>query len=331
MAGAVRREGNPEIPGAGDREPVHPRLNRHPQLADALYELVSSVELGSPELDAELKRLEGSYGTAAYSELIFLLCHLHFEGEEALRCWKQVLAHRIDMQGQLSLPVDLLVALASYFLQVNRKLENPKIIELKLFEQTQASAYRDELTGLHNYRFFSEFLPYETLRAERTSTPLSLVMIDVDDFKHYNDHNGHEAGNVALREVARLLTTTLHKADIASRYGGEEFALILPSMSKRDAQLATERIRAKIEEHSFSNEHLQPGGTLTVTMGPVTFPGDARGAGKLIRCADRAPIKSGSRPSDSDRPPSGLGKPLEGAYPANDRPGRARLVIVSRR
>jgi diguanylate cyclase (GGDEF)-like protein len=289
MGGAGRREERPERPGgAGDREPGHSRLDRNPELADALEEFVRRVDLESPDLDAELQRLAGRHGTAVFSELIFLLCHLHFDGEEALRCWQQVLAHRERMQEQLKSPVDLRVALVSYFLQVNRKLENPKIIELKLFEQTQASAHRDELTGLYNYRFFSEFLPYEILRAERASTPLSLVMVDIDDFKHYNDLNGHEAGNVVLSEVARSLTATLHKADIASRYGGEEFALILPSIPKKDAQLVAERIRARIEEHRFSNAHRQPGGALTVSIGIATFPGDARETGELIRCADRA-------------------------------------------
>jgi len=264
------------------------RLDRNPQLGDALHALQRSPDLGSSDLDAELERLERSHGRGVYSELIFLLCRLHFGEEEALLCWRQALAHRESMQERLGSPVDLRVALVSYFLQVNRKLENPMIIELKLFEQAQASVYRDELTGLYNYRFFSEFLPYEILRAERASAPLSLVMIDVDDFKQYNDGNGHEAGNVVLREVAHLLAAASQKADITSRYGGEEFALILPSTPKKDAQLVAERLRVRIEEHRFFNQHLQPSGALTVSLGVATFPGDARETGELIRCADRA-------------------------------------------
>ncbi len=226
--------------------------------------------------------------TVAYSELIFMLCHLYFEGEEAKRCWEEIVAHRETMQERLGSPVDLRVALASYFLQVNRKLENPKLIELKLFEETRASAYRDELTGLYNYRFFSEFLRYEISRAERTNTPLSLAMLDVDDFKHYNDENGHEIGNVALREIAGLLTATLHRADIAARYGGEEFALILPATPKKGAQVVAERIRAKIDEYGFPNQQTQPGGRLTASVGVATLPGDARETGELVGCADRA-------------------------------------------
>jgi diguanylate cyclase (GGDEF)-like protein len=184
--------------------------------------------------------------------------------------------------------VDLRVALASYFLQVDRRLENPKLIELKLFEETEASAYRDELTGLYNYRFFSEFLRCEVIRSARAHAPLSLVMIDVDDFKPYNDHGGHETGNVALREIAQLLTQTLHPSDMAARYGGEEFALILPSTPKQGAAVVAERIRASIEEHGFPDQDMQPEGTLTVSMGVATSPGDAGETGELIRCADQA-------------------------------------------
>jgi two-component system cell cycle response regulator len=261
---------------------------RQRDLLEQLQRLMGSLESGGAALPAELERLESSHGEAVYRELIFLLCHLRFEVREARRCWRDILAHHDDMQRRLGASLDLRVALASYFLQVNRQLENPKIIELKLFEATQASAYRDELTGLYNYRFFSEFLRREVLRAGRTDAPLSLVMIDVDDFKAYNDRCGHETGNVALRQVARLLADTLHNADMAARYGGEEFALILPSTPKQEAQEVAERIRGAIELHGFPEQSAQPGGTLTVSMGIATFPGDARDTGGLIRCADRA-------------------------------------------
>jgi diguanylate cyclase (GGDEF)-like protein len=199
-----------------------------------------------------------------------------------------MMEHHQLMQERLGSSVDLRVALVSYFLQINRKLENPKIIELKLFEQTQASAYKDELTGLYNYRFFTEFLRCEVARAERNRAPLSMVMIDVDDFKPYNDRNGHETGNVALRGIARLLTESLRQGDIAARYGGEEFALILPSTPKPQAELMAETIRAKIELQDFPGENSQPRGMLTASMGLATSPGDARETGSLVRCADQA-------------------------------------------
>lgn len=271
-----------------DRERVDWEPEREHELVETLHQLVRQVDPSSSGLDGELERLESSYGAAVYSELIFLLCHLRFSGPEAKISWQRIVAHREDLEQRLASFVDLRVALASYFLQVDRRLENPKLIELKLFEETEASAYRDELTGLYNYRFFSEFLRCEVIRGARTHAPLSLVMIDVDDFKPYNDHGGHETGNVALREIAQLLTRTLHPSDMAARYGGEEFALILPSTPKQGAAVVAERIRARIEEHGFPDQDMQPEGTLTVSMGVATSPGDAGETGELIRCADQA-------------------------------------------
>ena len=259
-----------------------------PQLIETLHDLLHSVDPGTGSLDAELLRLTRAYGDAVYPELIHVLSHLRFEPAEAKQHWNQILAHRDDMQQRQGSTVDLRVALVSYFVQVNRKLKNPKIIEMRLFEQTQESAYRDELTGLHNYRLFAEYLEQEISRSSRYSGPVSLVMVDIDNFKMYNDKNGHEAGNQTLATVARLLKASLRKTDFASRYGGEEFALILPATPKTGARLVAERTRATIEQHAFAYAESQPGKRLTVSMGVATYPADAKELAELIRRADRA-------------------------------------------
>jgi diguanylate cyclase (GGDEF)-like protein len=182
----------------------------------------------------------------------------------------------------------MLVALVSYFVEVERKLEHPKVIELRLFEQTQASAYRDELTGLCNFRLFREHLAHELELAERYGSPLSLVMADIDDFKNYNDLNGHEAGNEVLKGVAEIFVASLRRSDIPARYGGEEFVLVLPETTKTNAQLVADRARCSIEAHPFPNREAQPGGALTVSMGISTYPADGSDSGELVRHADQA-------------------------------------------
>ena len=109
------------------------------------------------------------------------------------------------MEEALESEVDVSVALVSYFVQVNHQLQNPKLIELKVFEETQASAYRDELSVLHNFRFFQEYLSWEVHRCERHGRSFSIVMGDIDNFKDYNDRFGHTRGNSTLRVVARTL------------------------------------------------------------------------------------------------------------------------------
>jgi diguanylate cyclase (GGDEF)-like protein len=261
---------------------------RDAELSEALYALLHDLDPGLGELSDELERLEKEYDDGVYSELVYLLSHLQFEPAEARAHWEQLQAHQRAMAEALGQPVDLRVALVSYFVDVNRKLRNPKIIEMALFEQTKASAFRDELTGLCNYRLFREHLGREVDRSRRHSNPATLVMIDIDDFKHYNDRNGHETGNEAMRAIAELLVRALRKSDIAARYGGEEFALILPSTTKAGARIVAERARRDIEAHPFAHEEDQPGGTLTVSLGIATCPADATDAGGLIRCADSA-------------------------------------------
>jgi diguanylate cyclase (GGDEF)-like protein len=260
----------------------------NPELMERLLELLHRGKPGSGSFDRELKNLEQQYHEAVYAELLYLLSHLRFEPAEARRHWDRILQHHEEMQRRLGSPVDLRVALVSYFVEVDRRLENPKIIELRVFEQTQASVYRDELTGLCNYRLLREHLSLEFHQARRHSRPLSLVMIDIDDFKTYNDHNGHEAGNVVLAKMAQLIAESLRRCDIPARYGGEEFVLVLPSTPKLEAGQVAERVRAKIESHPFPNRESQPDGKLTISMGVATYPADCDDADSLVRRADRA-------------------------------------------
>ena len=260
----------------------------NPELEETLYNLLYVGNAGLRGLDAALRRLEQQHGVAVYAELIHLLSHLRFTPEDAKGHWNMIIEHRDRMGRCLGKEVDLRVALVSYFVEVNRQLHNPKIIELKLFEQTQASIYRDELTGLYNFRYFREYLEREIHRGERQMPPLSLVMVDIDNFKQYNDRYGHEAGNEALATIAGLLNESIRKTDVSARYGGEEFVLVLPSTPKTHAHHVAERAREKIESRPFPHEESQPDGRLTVSLGLATYPADARSADDLVRCADAA-------------------------------------------
>jgi diguanylate cyclase (GGDEF)-like protein len=113
-------------------------------------------------------------------------------------------------------------------------------------------------------------------------------MLDVDDFKGFNDRNGHEAGNEVLARIGSLLRSSLRHVDVVARYGGEEFALILSMTPKTGARVAAENVRKAIADHVFPGEAGQPGGSLTVSAGIATCPADARVARTLIRHADEA-------------------------------------------
>jgi diguanylate cyclase (GGDEF)-like protein len=154
--------------------------------------------------------------------------------------------------------------------------------------QFQLMSITDPLTGLHNRRYLEARLTEEIGRSKRYNYPLSFMMIDVDDFKVYNDHNGHQAGDRALEITAQCLRAALRKVDVASRYGGEEFSILLPQTSLEEAGVIADRIRRKIMTTQFANGKAQPLGRVTVSIGLSTFSPSLESAEAIVRAADRA-------------------------------------------
>ena len=257
-----------------------------PELTETIYALLYRDDLGPDRLVAELDDLAGNEGPAVYSELLYLLSHIRLEEAEAERHWHAVIRHRREMEDALGSEVALSVALVSYFVQVNRQLQIPKLIELKVFEETRASAYRDELTGLHNFRFFQEYLKREMSRCERHDGHFSIAMGDIDNFKDYNDRHGHSQGNATLQIVARTLVEAGREEDVVARYGGEEFVLIMPATSKDDAAGVADRVREALADLELSADN--PTHLVTMSLGVANYPVDAKSTDDLIRCADRA-------------------------------------------
>lgn len=158
----------------------------------------------------------------------------------------------------------------------------------QVYEHVKALSYTDGMTGLHNYRFFRLRIKEEISRARRESSLISLLIMDVDYFKNYNDTLGHPAGDEVLRKVSVILQKSVRDNDIVARYGGEEFAIILTGAEKEGARSLAERIRHKVEDTEFYKEEIQPGGKLTISVGLATFPDDAVTEEDLILRADKA-------------------------------------------
>lgn len=154
--------------------------------------------------------------------------------------------------------------------------------------QFQLMSITDPLTGLLNRRYLEERLTEELNRSLRYNYSMSCMMVDIDDFKKYNDLNGHQAGDAALKITAHCLKAALRSADVACRYGGEEFCILLPQTSLTEAGVIAERMRQRVAETVFPYGKSQPLGVVSISIGISTFARNIDTAEKVIATADRA-------------------------------------------
>ena len=158
----------------------------------------------------------------------------------------------------------------------------------QLNKQLKYLATRDALTGLYNRRYFLEALQLEFSRSKRHGRVFSLLFMDLDHFKQYNDKFGHPAGDALLKGLAEVITRASRNTSIVARYGGEEFIILAPEAPKDGAKIFAERLRKGVEEHPFEGRQSQPGGRVTLSIGVSTYPEDGSDCEMLILHADEA-------------------------------------------
>ena len=162
----------------------------------------------------------------------------------------------------------------------------------------QLMSITDSLTALPNRRYLEERLSEELSRSKRYDYPMSFLMIDIDDFKVYNDKNGHQAGDLALQITAHCLKGALRHADVASRYGGEEFCILLPQTGMVEAGVIADRIRSRVSTTHFPHGKSQPLGHVTISVGVSTFAKNVDTPENIIAAADRALYQAKSMGKD---------------------------------
>ncbi len=195
-----------------------------------------------------------------------------------------LIGKRVNGTPYLASDIELLILVNNIFANM--------LNQIRLIERLEKLSTTDGLTRILNRRAFDEIINKEVTRSTRYESGFSLVLIDIDHFKNYNDTNGHQAGDDLLRLFARLLQSSIRTTDVVARYGGEEFAVILLGVNKDGSAAFCNRFRKLINTYPFKHRETQPLGYISASFGVASCPADATSTRQLIRCADLALYKA---------------------------------------
>lgn len=199
----------------------------------------------------EFDALHKGKETDGFVDFFKILTNLTFSEADAEYYWKSIINHMEDLSMRLGRNIGFRVAMLDFFINVNKKLDNPKIIELKLYEEAVSMAVTDKLTGVYNRNFFEKYIDSEFSRAQRYEKALTFILIDIDDFKQVNDQFGHDRGDKVLAGFGSILKDCCRTEDIICRYGGEEFLIVCPETDIAGAEITATRVRNRLKESSL--------------------------------------------------------------------------------
>ncbi|MBD3347033.1 MAG: diguanylate cyclase [Chitinivibrionales bacterium] len=236
------------------------------------------------EILLSLDKQPGTY----HQDIIFALIQIRLPENEAQRDWKEILKHKYDISQKLGRNVGIHVAALDYYTNIKRKIKHPKIIDANEYADTASRALADDLTKAYNRQFFEQQIKRLFFKAKTGGNLFSMLMLDLDHFKMYNDLNGHIKGDIALIETVRILHAVCSTDDTVARYGGEEFSILLPNQSLSLAMTTADNIRNALYDYRFVNEQHLPGGRLSVSIGVTAFRDDIKEPSEMIDEADVA-------------------------------------------
>lgn len=253
-----------------------------------IVSLLNEDETNSAFLTEEIERqYTSSRGRNFCSRALELFVHLSVDEDSAREHWDNIFVNHAGLRKSLQRDVGLRLAAFDYFMNLNRCLDNPILVEIRLFRSAEAQAMVDGLTGLYNRRYFDEHAEKELNRAARHDKRLSVLIFDIDDFKRINDTGGHLFGDEVLRGIGKLLKRSMRKEDIACRYGGDEFVVIMPETDQDGALALASRFRHRVERDPFLKRH-----DVTISGGIGTFPHDGSSMEAILDRADKGLYKA---------------------------------------
>ncbi|MCP3978952.1 MAG: diguanylate cyclase [bacterium] len=253
-----------------------------------LIQLLSQDRLESRRLMARLRELRALEGISSFSAALHILAHIEATEDEAETLMRDLLEHRRLVQERLGRDPGLRVAAIDFLSNIRHLLENPTIVEQTQLERTQRSAITDPLTDLYNRRFFQSSLEIELQRSQRYTLRMAVLMFDLDNFKAVNDLYGHPFGDLVLKRTGRVLRRAVREADLACRFGGEEFSVVLPETDRLGAFAVGERVRRQLAENFATTPIEGRIVAMTISGGVAAYPDDAQDPQRLVALADSA-------------------------------------------
>ncbi len=244
------------------------------------------------ELWATLEALRVRKGKEFYTELLYALTHKFYPPEDAKNFWNTIVTHKRKLSADVGREVGMQVAVLDYLDNESNKVGNLQLLPAEELDNLLLFANEDSLTGLYNHRYFQERLRYEMIRSERYKHPISLLFIDLDHFKEFNDKYGHLKGDILLREVSGFFKQICRQVDAVARYGGDEFAFILPETNSKQALMAAERLQKDFRAKKFGIQLPGVALRISISLGVATFMNKIGSAKELIAAADQALYKA---------------------------------------
>ncbi len=234
----------------------------------------------------EFNKLVETNGDDTYRAVIQILTDCDLDAEEAKQNWLEILQHRENISRALDRKISLMTAISDYLGSYKEALKDHKIVEINSYERAIEESTRDHLTGLFNKAYFQSTLAQHLSLANRNNTELSILFLDIDNFKEINDTFGHNSGDAILKTIARIIHQKLRTSDILARFGGDEFVVLMPNTYKTNALVLSERLRKAISKKSIKIKDTNC--KITISGGVAGFPVDAQKAQNLLDLADSA-------------------------------------------
>lgn len=252
-------------------------------IVDLRDNLITLGDIEYISLDLKTKiQYEAEFSKNLYSNVILYLTHRTFSEQDARQLWINIMIHRSHLTGLLGRDPGIVVSCLDYMTNLEMLLKEPKIIEKGKSDYILSSTLIDNLTNLYIRNVFTVVLEKEFDLAVRESLPMSVLLLDIDDFKRINDQYGHAEGDRVLRQIGTVINLSIRSMDFAARYGGEEMVIILPNTEIYFAMKIAENIRLRIYNLIFDQF------CVSISIGVSEIDESVAHAGDLIERADQA-------------------------------------------